>query len=410
MRRYNLAAPPLGSLVASGLNLAILTVAAAQGQFHEIAGYGAGAGATAIAAVLLGGGTTLVYASGSARERRAVRFARYRLIIPAMSLISVAIATTYALITPITFIPALAGGLFVVCTNASELPTSDLQRDGRALTVSTALILGRTIALLGVAASAPFSLAMLGGGGFHLLALAILTARSHERAREQFRLSEAFQKHLVVLALTDAIAIRLVPIVAPLMLSAVDTGKLTTLITAQQSAAAILTSSLYFVMNVESKHGQRPWMRRYRALIVWIGVFATLGAIAATPAVLSLLNIHDVPQWWWPIIVATTVPQIINRATQYRLIAVRRRTTAATISTCTAIGAISFVAALAALSESMLIGAVPLIGELCGLIYVALISRSASDDLDELHRSSARDEANKPSGTDPPENRPERRS
>src|SRR6478752_3696505 len=75
---------PTVQVASVGLSALAVILASRQGQLSDISAFAAGSAVAGIASVVSGGGTSLLFVTGSPIERRAVRWVRWRMTAPVM--------------------------------------------------------------------------------------------------------------------------------------------------------------------------------------------------------------------------------------------------------------------------------------------------------------------------------------
>jgi hypothetical protein len=380
---------PINALANAVLVGLMLLLAARQGQFVDIAAYTAGVSICAVAAVVLSGGSTLVYVTGNAQERRAVRRMRSRFTTPLLLLVSGCAAGVYAVTTELPWTAVLLGGVALWVNNRSELESGDLQRDQRVFTLATVLVSSRALGLVFLLLGSSYSAAMLTAAiatQVSLLAVRTTDAKASSTANDGSLtavLRVGYRASLLGVSLTSVGIQRIPFIVAPLVASHGTAGAFATLLSAQQSVSVLITSGLYTLMAVRAKHSDdAPTVARVIKLERIFVAFAVLTsvplAMLAGPAV-RVLNVdqHDASYIWWLLLAAGLPLMVVNRALQYRLVAVRHSRHAFELLLAIVIGTMVS-AALALATESLSwLAASFLIAEGCGLAIFMLSGRAA---------------------------------
>ena len=369
------------------LSNAVLTaigvfVAAHNGMFADIAGYSAGVGVVAIAAVLACGGTTLSFVTGTAAVQGAVRHVRARVVSPVLIATSVLAAVIYALTTGLTWHSVLLGGLTVTCTNLVEIESAELQRDERIVRWAVVLLGSRTIAISTIVLGAPFSLAMFLSAVLTLSGAYLsvrgrrdpLTKRSP--LKESVRL--AFQAQLVALTALDVFINRTPFILAPIVFSPAIAGALAVLLSAQQSATALVTSGLYTSMTIRAKNRAfeevQGRMKSLEIRLIVISFVLAGCAIAATPLVIRIMNLVQFP--WaaisWVLLAAAIPVVAINRTRQYTLLSFSHVVAARNVGLAIAFPALAVFLTATLLKSPIAFASVSVLSELTAVIYIRL--------------------------------------
>lgn len=315
---------PLANIVSVLLTMGTLAVATHKAAPGVIAGFMAGSSAVAVAAVVAGG-TTLAYATGDAETRGAVKYIRYRMIVPLMGLSSLAAALVYTQTSHLSFTPVILGGLTVVFNNLAELESAKLQRGLRTQVLLYGTMASRSCGLLAVLLGVNFAAAMSVAA---LLNLVILTAgnlRTPDRTPTpslRRAIALAYRWELLSLTGLDVLVTRAAFLMLPFMpgLSHSDGDAFAALLSATQSGHAILTTGLYTLMAHRSANaGPAPeWMRRFTRLVIAVAVLVVpIGAVAG-PLVLAILGLNT-GRWWLFLMLAATPFVCLNRSRQYEL-------------------------------------------------------------------------------------------
>jgi O-antigen/teichoic acid export membrane protein len=128
--KWGAVALPAASVANGVLNSGILAISARQGQTGQIAAYAIVVALLALVSIAAGGGSGLLYLSGTDDEREAVRSQRLLIVLPALILATIGIGFWYA---PHGYgwSAILLSGVVVLGNNLGELQYGDLSRQAR---------------------------------------------------------------------------------------------------------------------------------------------------------------------------------------------------------------------------------------------------------------------------------------
>jgi hypothetical protein len=136
-----------------------------------------------------------------------------------------------------------------------------------------------------------------------------------------------YQRSLVGTALLDVLIMRLPYLIAAAIASPAGAGAFAALLGTQQALGSVVTTGHVTVMAARSQNltsAEEVIARRNERFLAAASWIIAAAGIVATPLVLRLLAITDIPgaAWWW-IALACALPVLgRNRARQYRLMAV----------------------------------------------------------------------------------------
>ncbi|MGH3719188.1 MAG: hypothetical protein ACRDRI_10195 [Pseudonocardiaceae bacterium] len=163
-----------GSTLLGGLlNALLIALAARHGQGAEIAAYTVMTAVLAIVGVVVGGGSSVLYLSGTEDERRAVRSQRILAVFPSLVLAASAVALFYG-VRGYSALALTAAALVFIGNNLAELSLSQLYRDTRFLRTAVPTYLSKAGALAAFVAGAPLTMALLVGAVVNLASLEFL--------------------------------------------------------------------------------------------------------------------------------------------------------------------------------------------------------------------------------------------
>jgi O-antigen/teichoic acid export membrane protein len=133
-------------LVSGLLNAAVLALSARHGQTSEVAAYTVVTAALAFVAIAVGGGSSLLYASGDSAQRQAVRSQWVFVTLPSLIIGALLVATFYTH-WGYRWPALLAAGAVAIGNNLAQLQLGDLARQLR-FTSSAMLICGSKLPAL----------------------------------------------------------------------------------------------------------------------------------------------------------------------------------------------------------------------------------------------------------------------
>ncbi len=163
-----------GSTLLSGLlNALLIALAARRGEVAEIAAYTVMSAVLAIVGVALGGGSGMLYLSGTEDERCAVRSQKMLVVFPALVVAAVAVGSFYGPRGYSTLALAAAALVFIG-NNFAELPLAQLYRDTRFVRTAVPAYLSKGGALVAFVAGAPLTVALLVGAVINFVSLEYL--------------------------------------------------------------------------------------------------------------------------------------------------------------------------------------------------------------------------------------------
>lgn len=109
------------------LNATIIAFSARQGQTDQIAAYTVVTAALGLVAVVTGGGSSLLYVTGTEKDRRFVRSQRVFIVLPCM-VVGIALVTAWYVPRGYQAVALLVVGIVVLGNNVAELQYGDLAR------------------------------------------------------------------------------------------------------------------------------------------------------------------------------------------------------------------------------------------------------------------------------------------
>ncbi|MGN9777409.1 hypothetical protein ACTMS0_16830 [Micromonospora sp. H33] len=318
----------MSSLVSGLLNAGILAYGARQGQTGEIAAYSVTTAALTWVAILIMGGSSLLYVSGTDEERLAVRSQRLLLAVPAMAVATVLLAGLYAGRGYGTAALITAGGVMIL-NSLAELRFSDLVREMRFIAASAALAATRLFALVLLIAGAPLTTALAAGAGAYLLATEVLVCRGPSRARPMWtglslgsaRRAFRLNRQLFTFSIAEAFTGRAGTIALSLVASPLVVGCYGALISIYQALVAVVFSGLRVPMAVRTRrrHNLGPTgavSREAEVISVTTAAVIAAGVVACAPWIATgLLGLPIPESAVWLQLLALALPfATVNRA------------------------------------------------------------------------------------------------
>ncbi|MEU4714748.1 hypothetical protein AB0F73_13965 [Micromonospora purpureochromogenes] len=318
----------MASLVSGVLNAGMLAYSARQGQTGEIAAYSVMTAALTWVAILIMGGSSLLYATGDEDERRSVRSQRLLLAVPAMAVATVLLAWLYSGREYATA-ALLSGGGAMILNSLAELRFSDLVRQMRFIAASAALTATRLFALVLLIAGAPLTIALAAGAAAYLLTTEALVCRSSSGVRPLWTglsLSSAgrafrLNRQLFTYSLADAFTGRAATIALSLVASPLVVGCFGALTSIYQALVAVVFSGLRVPMAVRTRrrHNLGPTgavSRDAEVISVTAATVIAVGVVAGAPWIATTLLGLPIPESAvWLQLLALALPfATVNRA------------------------------------------------------------------------------------------------
>lgn len=326
--RSNTIVASVSSLVSGLLNAGMLAYSARQGQTGEIAAYSVMTAALTWVAILIMGGSSLLYVAGNDDERRSVRSQRLLLAVPAMATATVLLAVLYddhgygraALIS--------AGGVMIL-NSLAELRFSDLVREMRFIAASAALAATRLFALVLLVAGAPLTTALAAGAAVYLLATEVLVCRGPTKARPMWaglslgsaRRAFRLNRKLFTYSIADAFTGRASTIALSLVASPHVVGCYGALMSSYQALVAVVFSGLRVPMAVRTRRRHNlgpsaPVSREAEVISVTAATMIAAGVVAGASWIATgLLGLPIPESAIWLQLLALALPfTTVNRA------------------------------------------------------------------------------------------------
>ncbi|MCC6498508.1 MAG: hypothetical protein IT193_19860 [Propionibacteriaceae bacterium] len=366
---------PISSLFTAGVTAMTVLLAIRGGQLESIAGYSAGLSMGALAAVAAGGGTTLVYVSGSEDDRRAVRRVRLLWVAPIVLCVSAFGSAILPMHTELESWDILFGGLVALLNNFAEIEASYLKRGLRTPSLFYTDLSTRLVALGGVAIGIPFALATLIGTISRQAALQLLTQTDSSRSRLlEGRFSAALRKaydlRLMGLTASYVIVDRATFIMAPLIVGATLSGVYSSILTLTQAVSALLVSGLQTVLAVRSSgHADPRHVSHFELATLVAAAFGAILASISASRILELIGVE--PSRLHQALLTTlclAIPLgVATRLIHFRYIAAGRRQVALAMG----IGAASILVLVALVASFLgsieILASAPVLAEVSGL-------------------------------------------
>ncbi|MFF5177982.1 hypothetical protein ACFY2Q_08150 [Micromonospora sp. NPDC000316] len=310
------------------LNAGMLAYSARQGQTGELAAYSVMTAALTWVAILIMGGSSLLYVSGNDDERRSVRSQRLLLAVPAMVVATLLIAGAYAGRGYGTAALISAGGVLIL-NSLAELRFSDLIRGMRFLAAAAALTTTRLLATLLLIAGVPLTFALAVGAASYLLTTEVLACRGRSGTRPMWRdlslpaARRAFRlnRQLFTYSLADAFTGKASTIAISLVAGPHVVGCFGALISIYQALIAVVFSGLRVPMAIRTRrrHNLGPTEAVNRdGEVISIGGATLIAAVVIVSApwlATSVLGLQIPASATWLQLLALALPfTTVNRA------------------------------------------------------------------------------------------------
>ncbi|MEV0214672.1 hypothetical protein [Micromonospora sp. NPDC050695] len=302
------------------LNAALLAVSARHGQTDEIAAYVAVTAALSLVAIVVAGGSPLLYISGDAEQRRAVRSQWVFVTLPCMVLGTVAIGTLYSR-SGYEWAAMLAIAVVTIGNHHANFQLADLARDLRFVSTAVAVCGCKVPALVLVALGGQLSSALLIAAVIQLLAAeAFLGGRSWLRPRFLTELSprralSAFgmNRHLFTYSLAEYWGGRMTTVLLSLLVSPQVMGAFGAVLSVYQAQTSVLTAALRvsLVGRVRRRQGLGTVNdgRQGEVVATAGAVFMTVVSIVAAPWIVGdLLRLPPPGPALWLVLLAVALP------------------------------------------------------------------------------------------------------
>lgn len=310
------------------LNGAMLTICARQGQTEEFAAFTVMSAALAWIIILLVGGSSLLYSTGTEDERRAIRSQRLMVAVPVMLVAAAGVAAVYT-DRGYSLEALCATAVVAIGNNLSELHFGDLGRQMRFLAVAMVVVATRVVALVLVLLGWPLTVALAVGAVLQLLSSALLARRgpaphqpdwrglSVRTGLRAFRLNRKLMPYNLAEVVTGRAGVLALSLVAPPSV----VGAYGALSTAFQTLVNVLHAGLQVPMAARTRrrHGLAPATGTGRGSeLMMVGAAlaaACCGVVGAPWVTTSLLELPIPAAASWLQILAIALPFLtVNRA------------------------------------------------------------------------------------------------
>ncbi|MEV6813680.1 hypothetical protein [Micromonospora sp. NPDC051296] len=326
--RSNTIVASASSLLNGLVNAGMLAYAARQGQTGEIAAYSVMTAALTWVAILVMGGSSLLYVSGHEHERQAVRSQRVLIALPIMIVATAVLAALYGGRGYAGVALVAAGGVLML-NSLAELRYSDLIRQMRFVAASAALTSTRLLALALLIGGVPLTVALAAGAAVYLLVMEVLACRpktgirpmwsglSMRAAGGAFRLN----RRLFGYSIADAFSARAGTIALSLVASPHVVGCYGALVSIYQALVAVVFSGLRVPMAIRTRRRHRigpPGAvgREAEIISVTASTLIAAGIIGFAPwLTMTVLNLGLPESALWLQLLALALPfATVNRA------------------------------------------------------------------------------------------------
>lgn len=370
---------PIGAGVGAVVSLLIVVVATRDGQLASIAGYGAGVSAVVVAAVVIGGGTTLTFVNGDLEMQRAVRAWRIRVIVPILAAVGALTTVVYAVAAGLNPLDVGLGCVAAAVNNLSEIEGGYLKRKLRTPAITVADLVSRLAGLVVVLLGGIFSLAMATLSVLRLGALAIAGRDDPSRARMGSvafgsTVRRAVRPKVAGLSVQLALLDRLPYVVAPFATTPLVAGTIAALLNAQQAVSGVLVSGAQTTMAARAESRTNlSWTGRFEAMTILAACVAGLCGYLLQDVILTLLHLGEDPAIAsaWSLLCVTIPVGIGARVLLFRRLAERRDASALLgVSLGFVSALIMSLVALIVANDVILIAAIGLAGETVSLLIM----------------------------------------
>ncbi|WP_346535167.1 hypothetical protein [Micromonospora sp. DPT] len=307
--------------LASGLlNAAVLALSARNGQTGEIATYAVVTAALTLVAVAVAGGSPLLYISGDAGQRRAVRSQWVFLTLPIMALGTLAVGAFYSR-SGYEWPAMLAVGAVAMGNNLALLQLSDLARDLRFGSSALVICGCKVPALVMVAGGARLSTALLVAAAVQfLVAEACLGRRSWLRPGQLADLSPRralsvfrMNRHLFTYTVAEYFGGRVTTVALSLLATPRVMGAFGAVISIYQALGGVLLATLRVPMvgRVRSRQGigsAAPDRQAELVAVLGAAMIAAVTMVAAPWIVGDLLRLPSPGAVLWLMLLAAALP------------------------------------------------------------------------------------------------------
>lgn len=325
-RRYTIITAS-SALAGALLNATMLALSARSGQTGEIAAYTVMGSALAGVAVLLAGGTSLLYAAGDDHERLAVRCQRIVIALPVMLMAAGCLTAVYGQ-RGYDVVALAAAAVMAIGNNLFELLTADLTRQFRFVAGAVVTVTGRGLALALLLTNVPLTVALAVGVLTQLVAAEVLACRgasgrtpiwrgiSVRAALTAFRLN----RNLMVLSLGDAFTGRGGGVLLSMAASPHTVGTYGAVYAVYQAMAVVLYGGLQVPMavRVRRRHGlavggSTSWESEVM-VVAAAAVTAACGLVLAGPICTELLRLPEAATGWLQLLLVALPFMTVTRA------------------------------------------------------------------------------------------------
>lgn len=285
-----------GSTLLSGLlNALLIALAARRGEITEIAAYTVMTAVLAIVGVALGGGSGVLYLSGTEDERRAVRSQKILAVFPGLVLAALAVCVFYGA-RGYSMLALATAALVFIGNNFAELPLAQLYRDMRFLRTAVPAYLSKAGALVAFFAGAPLTMALLMGAVLNFASLELLAglnsslrAMRNDRptvaaARRAFRSSRG----LFVYTVSELYALKVPSIGLSLVVPVHVMGAFGAIAAAYQALLQVFQSGLLMLVSLRARRRlglDQNETHRHDAEFMSLGggILCAVAVVAAAP-------------------------------------------------------------------------------------------------------------------------------
>jgi hypothetical protein len=318
-------------LVNGLLSAAVLALSARNGQTDEIAAYSVMSAALAFVTIAVSGGSSILYISGNAEQRRAVRSQWVYIVLPSLIVGTVAISAVYSR-WGYAWSALLAAGVVTIGNNLITLQLGDLSREMRYTSNALVICGSKLSALVLVVAGMRLTHALLLSGVIQFALAEVALRRTSWLRRSELReLSpraglSVFRTNMQLFSYTTSELYngRIGTLVLSLFVTPRAMGCYGAVASAYQALCGVLCSGLQvsLVARTRARHGIDAGTVRGRdAEIIAVAGSAALAVCTAVAAPVITndvlrLPLHDSTQWLRILVVALPF-MVLNRAATF---------------------------------------------------------------------------------------------
>ncbi|MFC7550582.1 lipopolysaccharide biosynthesis protein [Plantactinospora sp. GCM10030261] len=331
--RLQTAATSSATLLAGVVNAAILALSARFGQTEEIGAYTVMTAALAWVSIILVGGSSMLYLSGSEAERHAVRSQRLLVAVPVLAAATMVVAVAYSG-RGYSLFALVAAGVTAIGNNLFELQSADLARQLRSAWAALVMCVTKLLALVMVLAGLPLTAALAIATLVLLAAAEALCCRGAAGRRPLWRNLSArsglaafrLNRQLFVYSGAEAFVSRVPTLMLSLVSTPVVMGCFGAVVGIYQALASVPYSGLRTSAAMRARHRHDPEMRSTQGyegeiLMAAVAAIIAIGTVLTAPWVTELLRLPMADSTLWLRLLILAMPfLVITRAVSLNLI------------------------------------------------------------------------------------------